>query len=240
MLEVSQIPALHDNYIYYLNDTETSETAIIDPAEAEPVITFLNQRNSKLTYILNTHHHWDHTAGNLEIKRATGCRIVGFSEDAHRLPGIDIKLKDGDTFRLGKSTAKVIFIPGHTLGHIAYYFASGKALFCGDTLFSLGCGKLFEGTATQMFTSLSRLKSLPDDTLVYCAHEYTQVNAEWALSVDPNNTALKSRVEQVEKLRRENKSTVPSRLGEEKSCNPFLIADTEARFAELRAKKDEF
>ena len=240
MLEVAQIPALHDNYIYYLRDSETNETAIIDPSEAEPVLAFLNRRNSKLTYILNTHHHWDHTAGNLEIKRATGCRVAGFEGDANRLPGIDRKLKDGEIFHLGKAAARILFIPGHTLGHIAYYFESAKALFCGDTLFSLGCGKLFEGTAAQMFQSLGKMKSLSDDTLVYCAHEYTLANAEWALTVDSNNADLRSRAAQVEKLRRENKPTIPSRLGEEKRCNPFLLADTERRFAELRAQKDVF
>jgi hydroxyacylglutathione hydrolase len=240
VLEVIQIPALTDNYIYFLCDTDSSETAIIDPSEAGPVLSFLKTRPQKLTYILNTHHHWDHTGGNLEIKNSTGCQIVGYSIDAHRIPGIDIELKDEDIFRLGSSEARVLFIPGHTVGHIAYYFKDAGSLFCGDTLFSLGCGKLFEGTPAQMFASLNRLKELPDETLVYCGHEYTLANAAFAKTVDPKNSALQKRSDQVKKLRDSQRSTVPSRMGEEKLCNPFLKAKTESRFAELRKLKDLF
>jgi hydroxyacylglutathione hydrolase len=238
MLEITQIPALTDNYIYLLRDQESGETAVVDPSEATPVLTAL--KGEKLNYILNTHHHWDHTGGNLQLQKATGAMVVGFEGDAHRIPGIDRPLKDGQSFSLGQSTAKILFIPGHTLGHIAYHFARDLAVFCGDTLFSLGCGRLFEGTPAQMFHSLARLKNLADDTRVYCGHEYTVANAKFALTIDPKNDALRKRQKEAETLRAQKLPTVPSLLIDEKACNPFLRAATEAEFARLRKLKDDF
>lgn len=240
MLEIKQIPVLTDNYVYLLKDSDTGKVAAVDPSEAEPVLKTLRDEGWKLDYILNTHHHWDHVGGNLTLKEKTKCEIVGWGTDAVRIPGITIQLKPGAVFQLGKSEAEILFIPGHTHGHIAFWFEKDKALFCGDTLFSLGCGRLFEGTAQEMFTSLNLLKALPDDTLVYCAHEYTLPNGLFALSVDGENAKLIKKVLSVMELRASGKTTVPSLLGEEKVCNPFLTAPNERRFAEIRSLKDHW
>lgn len=251
-LTVVQIPVLRDNYVYLLHDEATGATAAVDPSVAPPVLVALAERGWTLTHILATHHHWDHTGGNLELKAETGCTVVGFAADSSRIPGIDVRLDDGETFALGASVARVIAVPGHTLGHIAYWFPDAGYLFCGDTLFSLGCGRLFEGTAAMMWHSLGRLRALPDDTLVCCAHEYTLANAAFALTIDPDNAALQARAAEVRALRAAGQPTVPSRLGDEKAANPFLRADapTFARlanggdavavFAEIRRRKDIF
>lgn len=253
-LQVHQIPVLGDNYVYLAHDPESGACAAVDPAVAKPVLLALDHLGWRLTHILNTHHHGDHVGGNLELKRATGCTIVGNSNDAGRIPGIDVRVRDGDDFSLGSETARVLDVSGHTRGHIAYWFENSRALFCGDTLFSLGCGRLFEGTPEQMWTSLSKLRALPDDTRVYCAHEYTLSNAAFALTVDPDNPALRRRAEEIRTLRKENKPTVPSLMGEERAANPFLRADAEdlkraaglvghdtvATFAEIRRRKDNF
>jgi hydroxyacylglutathione hydrolase len=250
-LLVTQLPALQDNYIYFLKDEATGKTAIVDPGEAGPVLGHLG--DAKLDYILCTHHHGDHVGGVDELREATGAKVVGYSGDAHRLPSPEITVEDGGTFRLGESVAKVFFIPGHTLGHVAFWFESARALFCGDTLFSLGCGRLFEGSASQMWASLSRLRSLPEATRVFCAHEYTQANAAFAVAVDPKNEALARRAARVTELRAEGRPTVPSILGEERLTNPFLRADDPdlqravgglgdpvATFAKIRERKDNF
>jgi hydroxyacylglutathione hydrolase len=251
-LTIVQIPVLRDNYVYLLHDEAQQATAAVDPAVAEPVLRELRKRRWALTHILNTHHHGDHVGGNLALKAATGCSIVGFGDDAHRIPGIDRRVDIGDRVDIGRARAEVIAVPGHTLGHIAFWFADEEALFCGDTLFSLGCGRLFEGSATMMWESLKRLRALPDATRVYCAHEYTEANAAFALTVDPHNAALRARATEVRELRRQGRPTVPSRLGEEKKANPFLRADDPifaplagggdaARvFAEIRRRKDVF
>ena len=253
-LEIEQIPVLRDNYIYLLHDPDSHTTAVVDPALAEPVQARLEARGWSLDFILNTHHHDDHTGGNQILKYATGCRIVGAASDADRLPGLDIALKDGDTLAIGGNSARIIATPGHTSGHLCYWFADEAALFCGDTLFSLGCGRLFEGTALQMWQSLSRLRALPDHTRIYCAHEYTQSNAAFARSVDGANAALSARIAQVDAARAHHHPTVPSLLSQEKATNPFLRADDPALqraiglagadpaeiFADLRRRKDVF
>jgi hydroxyacylglutathione hydrolase len=253
-LEIVQVPVLQDNYVYLAHERESGATAVIDPAVADPVLAAARQRHWRITHILNTHNHGDHVGGNLAIQEATGCRIVGFGPDRARIPGITETVEDGDRVKLGEAVAEVIFVPGHTRGHIAYWFAQDKALFCGDTLFALGCGRLFEGTPQQMWPSLERLRRLPDDTRVYCAHEYTLANARFAETIERDNRALAERKRRVEALRQQDQPTVPSLMGEEKATNPFLRADqaTVARavglpdadpvavFAEVRRRKDSF
>jgi hydroxyacylglutathione hydrolase len=254
LLQVHQIAVLGDNYVYLARDAETGDCAAVDPAVAGAVLRELDRLGWRLTHIFNTHHHHDHVGGNLELKRATGCTVVGSAEDAGRIPGIDVAVREGEQVTLGSHRARVIEVSGHTLGHIAYWFADAGVLFCGDTLFSLGCGRLFEGTAAQMWGSLEKLRALPDETLVYCAHEYTRSNAAFAVTVDPDNPALRRRVEQVRTLRAAGSPTVPSTMGEERAANPFLRADDAnlqralglsgespaVVFAEVRRRKDRF
>ncbi|CAA9889253.1 Hydroxyacylglutathione hydrolase [Candidatus Methylobacter favarea] len=254
MLEIIPLPVLTDNYIYLLNEPVSNETAVVDPALAQPVLDILDKKNWKLTYILNTHHHWDHVGGNLELKQKTGCKIIAAESDRDRIPGIDIGLKEDDVMVIGKQSAQIISTPGHTSGHIVYYFAEDNSLFCGDTLFVMGCGRLFEGTAGQMWNSLQKLKALPPSTRLYCTHEYTLANGRFALSVEPYNLALQKRMIDVRQLRAENKPTVPSTIEQERATNPFFRADSLTIqknlnmqsqphvqvFAELRKRKDSF
>ncbi|MBC8268758.1 MAG: hydroxyacylglutathione hydrolase [Rhodospirillaceae bacterium] len=253
-LTIEQIPVLGDNFIYLVHDSESGETAAVDPAVAGPVFDTLAARGWTLSHILNTHHHDDHTGANMELKKATGCTIIGAGVDAARIPGIDVRVSEGDSVAIGHHQGKVFDVPGHTSGHIAYWFEQDQALFSGDALFSMGCGRLFEGTAEQMWTSLLKLRALPDETMVYCAHEYTSSNADFALSVEPANPDLKRRAAEVVALREQGKPTVPSNLGEEKRVNPFLRADNDdllqaagltgqdaiPAFAEIRRRKDNF
>jgi hydroxyacylglutathione hydrolase len=253
-LRIEQIPVLNDNYVYLIHEPQAGVTGAVDPAVAGPVLDRLGARGWKLDWILSTHHHADHTGGNLELKQATGCQIAGAKVDAARIPGMDLGLAEDDRFRLGDAEAVVYETPGHTSGHISYWFAQAKALFCADTLFSLGCGRLSEGTPELMWRSLSKFAALPDDAMVYCAHEYTQSNARFALSVDPDNPALRARAAEVERLRAAGQPTVPSTLGDERAANPFLRphdpairrrlgledADDAAVFAALRRRKDSF
>jgi len=253
-LDIRLIPALKDNYIYLARESSSGEVAAIDPSLSQPVFAALAATGWKLTHILNTHHHFDHTGGNLELKQATGAAIVGPRADRDRIPGIDIALSDGETWHLGAAPAKVLDIPGHTRGHIAFWFERDRALFCGDTLFAMGCGRMFEGTAPQMWASLSKLAALPDETRVYCGHEYTQANARFALTVEPDNKALQARAAEVDRLRADGRPTIPSTIGLERATNPFLRptspglmrglgivgADPVAVFAETRRRKDSF
>lgn len=253
-LEIHQVPLLRDNYAYLIREPETAATGVVDPSVAGPVFEALAEHGWTLTHILNTHHHWDHTGGNLELKAASGATVVGPAPDRDRIPGIDVAVDDGETYRFGEAEAKVTFIPGHTRGHIAFWFEESAALFCGDTLFALGCGRLFEGTPEQMWSSLCKLRALPDETRVYCGHEYTQDNARFALAVDPENAALVARAAAVDRTRAEGLPTVPSTMGEERATNPFLRADQPALgaalgldaadpvavFAETRRRKDVF
>ena len=254
MLEIQQIPVLNDNYIYLIHDAESGDTAVVDPAVAEPVLSVLKQNNWQLTAIFNTHHHSDHVGGNLALKAQTACKIIGCAADQKRIPGIDIKLSEGDTLKLGSHTIRVISCAGHTTGHIAYYIADANALFCGDTLFAIGCGRLFEGTAEQMQQSLNKFTALPANTKVYCAHEYTAANAQFALSVEPDNPDLLETIERIKELRANNQPTVPTTLEQELATNPFLRADSLdikktldmqdeselAVFTELRERKNRF
>ncbi|MEX0759348.1 MAG: hydroxyacylglutathione hydrolase [Tistlia sp.] len=253
-LDIHQIPVLSDNYVYLARCRATGMTAVVDPAVAAPVLAEAARLGWTITHILNTHHHGDHVGGNREIMAATGCTVVGPRADRARIPGISVEVDEGDVYRLGECEAKVFFVPGHTSGHIAYWFEESDALFCGDTLFALGCGRLFEGTPEQMWRSLSKLRVLPPETRVFCAHEYTQANARFALSVDAGNSALRSRAAEIDALRAEGRPTVPSTLGSERATNPFLRADDPALaealglagrdpvsvFTEVRHRKDVF
>jgi len=254
MLSIVQIPVLTDNYIYLLHDPVSGETGVVDPALAQPVLEILDKEGWRLTFILNTHHHWDHVGGNLELKQKTACKIIAGRSDWERIPGIDIGVSEGDVISLGQHSAKVISTPGHTSGHIVYHFAEDRALFCGDTLFVMGCGRLFEGTPEQMWNSLQKLKALPPSTRIYCTHEYTQTNGRFALSVEPENSQLQQKMLDVRRLRAENKSTVPSTIEEERATNPFFRTDSPSIqkvlgledqspvrvFTELRKRKDSF
>ncbi len=253
-LEIHQIPVLRDNYVYLARDPLSGACAAVDPSVSAPVLDALRSLGWTLTHILNTHHHHDHVGGNLELKGQAGCTIVGHAKDAARIPGIDVRVNEGDTFRLGEQTAQVIDVSGHTRGHIAYWFADSAVLFCGDTLFSLGCGRLFEGTPEEMWASLRKLRALPDETKAYCGHEYTESNARFALTIEPGNPDLARRAEEVRSLRAEGRPTVPSSIGLERATNPFLRADVDAlktaaglagrdavaAFAEIRRRKDAF
>ncbi len=238
--EIHQIPLWQDNYIYLLHEKQSDKTAVIDPGKAETVNNFLKAKNLKLDYILTTHHHFDHTGGNLQLKEKWRCKIYGYKEDANRIPGIDISLKEGEQVFVGQIGFKVLYVPGHTLGHIAFWNKQNQILFCGDTLFAMGCGRLFEGTPEQMYSSLNKIKKLPKDSLVYCAHEYSLNNAEFALTVEPNNLDLKKRLKKISALRKQNQATVPFYLEEELATNPFLRAKSVSEFAKIRKLKDHF
>lgn len=237
---IYQIPLWEDNYIYIFYDQREQKTAVIDPGDFEPVDHFLTKKGLKLDRILNTHHHWDHTGGNLKLKEKWNCPVYGFSGDSSRIPGITHTLKTGDSVSVGASQFEVIYTPGHTLGHIVFWNKKQKILFCGDTLFAMGCGRLFEGTAKQMFESLNKIKKLPPDTLVYCAHEYSLKNAEFALSIDPKNLNMKTRKQKFLNLRKKQKATVPFYLKEDLSTNPFLLSPTLKNFTKIRKLKDQY
>ncbi len=253
-LIVHQFPCLSDNYGYLLHDPETGATAAIDTPEVAPILKALEEKGWTLTHILNTHHHFDHAGGNLELKEKTGCTIIGPKGEAPRIPGIDIALGDGDICEFGSRKAQVLEVGGHTLGHIAYYFPQDGIAFVGDALFALGCGRIFDGTAEQMWGSLQKLMGLPDETVVYCAHEYTQANARFAATIEPANEALQARIKEIDAKRAEGKPTVPTTIGLEKATNPFLRPMSEEVqktlnlvgaplvdvFAETRARKDSF
>ncbi|MDP3740607.1 MAG: hydroxyacylglutathione hydrolase [Hyphomonadaceae bacterium] len=250
---VHMFPCLKDNYGFLLHDPDSGETACIDTPEADRILAEADAKGWKITQIWNTHWHPDHAGGNAAIKAATGCSITGPRGEAAKIPTLERQVVEGDTVKLGSVTARVLDTPGHTAGHIVYHLPEHSIAFVGDTLFALGCGRLFEGTAQQMWTSLGKLRALPDDTTVYCAHEYTQANANFALSVDGENPALRSYADEVAAKRAKNIPTVPTTMGKEKKANPFLRADDPklqafvghpgdivATFAEVRERKNRF
>ena len=224
-MNVDIIPCLNDNYSYLIKDDQTNTVAIIDPSEFGPCDKKINEKYKKLDFILNTHHHFDHIGGNAKLKTKYGSKILGFEKDKKRIPEIDILLKDGQELKIGNLHFKIIFIPGHTLGHIAFYFEKEKVIFTGDTLFSLGCGKVFEGTYKQMFDSLNIIKNLPGDTEIYCGHEYTKSNLGFCLKFNPNNNYLKNKKKDIEEKIREKKPTIPSTVIDEIQTNIFLRYD---------------
>jgi hydroxyacylglutathione hydrolase len=239
-LEIVRIPVLSDNYVWMVHDAVTSETMVVDPAVAAPVLAEADRRGWKITQIWNTHWHPDHTGGNAEIKAATGCTITGPAAEAARIPTLDVLVGEGDVVRLGDVEATVIEVPAHTAGHIAFSLPTEKIVFVGDTLFAMGCGRLFEGTAAQMFDNMARLGALPDDTAVYCAHEYTQSNGRYALVAEPENAQIIARMVEVDKLRLKGEATVPTTIKIERATNPFMRASSVAQLAERRAAKDGF
>ncbi len=238
MITAQAIPVLSDNYTWLLRDVGGGAVAIVDPGEAAPVIAAIEAAGGRLDAIWLTHHHGDHVAGTDEVRARFGARVVGAAADAHRLPKLDQAVVEGDIVTLGDSTARVLETPGHTRGHIA--FVADGALLCGDTLFSLGCGRLLEGSPAEMFASLRKFAALPPDTMVYCGHEYTESNARFALHATPDNAALRTFAEGVRQKRAAGKATVPSRLEDELAANPFLRAPDVATLADLRARKDKF
>ncbi|CAM8887301.1 unnamed protein product [Rhodiola kirilowii] len=221
-LQIELVPCLNDKYAYLLHDVGTGTVGIVDPAEALPVIDALSRSDRNLTYILNTHHHYDCTGGNMELKARYGAKVIGSGTNSDKIPGIDIALKDGDRWMFAGHEVIVLETPGHTQGYISFYFTGAGAIFTGDTLFSLSCGKLFEGTPEQMSSSLQKIISLPEDTSIYCGHEYTLSNSKFALSIEPRNEKLRSYASRVAHLRKKGLPSVPSTIKVEKACNPFL------------------
>lgn len=237
-LEIVRIAVLSDNYVWLVHEPESGETMVIDPAVAAPVLVEAELRGWKVTQIWNTHWHPDHTGGNAEIKEATGCTITGPAAEAARIPTLDVQVKEADVVRLGTVEAQVIDVPAHTAGHIAYHFPTEDVAFVGDTLFAMGCGRLFEGTAEQMYSNMRKLEALGDDTLIYCAHEYTLSNGRFALTVEPSNIDLIERVNDVTAMRERGEATVPTSIALERATNPFMRAASVAELAERRAAKD--
>ena len=238
-MQIIPIPCLTDNYAYIINDVNSQIVGVVDPSEAPPVIAFLKKKNLKLNYILNTHHHFDHIGGNVELKKKYNAKVVGFDGDKHRIPGIDITLKDNEKWNFGNSLVKILHIPGHTLGHICFFFENEKIAFTGDTLFSLGCGRIFEGDHKQMLASLNKIKELPQDTKIYCGHEYTYKNAEFCMKYDKDNINLKKKFEIIKKLRSKNLPTVPTSLKDELNSNIFLRCNQNELKIKLNMKNQE-
>ena len=239
-MRIEIIKCLQDNYSYLIIDKNNLKACVVDPSEAGPIINFVEKKKLKLVYILNTHHHYDHVGGNLELKRKYNSKVIGFKEDKKRIPGIDILVEDNQIWNEDNFEAKIYHVPGHTSGHIAFHFFKEKKLFIGDTLFSLGCGRIFEGTNEEMFNSLNRIKKIPDDTEIYCGHEYTLQNSKFCLTHDSTNLNLKNKILEIERKLKNGLPTIPTFLKDELKCNIFLKAKDVKSFSKLRDLKDNF
>ena len=238
MLQVVPVPAFSDNYIWLVHDPDSGETAVVDPGEAAPVLAEAERRGWAIGQVWNTHKHWDHVNGNPEVKAATGCTVSGPAKGD--IAGLDVPLGEGDEIRIGEHRGRVIAIPGHTLEHIALIFDDARIAFVGDTLFAMGCGRVFEGTPQQMHDSLQRIAALPGDTALYCGHEYTLSNARFAAHAEPGNAEIAQRLALVERMRAEGQVTLPTSVADELATNPFVRASDWQEFARLRADKDSF
>ncbi len=239
-MRVEIIPCLQDNYSYLIIDESNKIASVVDPSEAKPIINFIEKENIDLKYILNTHHHFDHIGGNKDLKKKYNSVVIGYKDDASRIPGIDILLKNNQIWKADNFEAKIMHIPGHTTGHISFHFFKEKLIFTGDTLFSLGCGKIFEGTYQDMFDSLNQIKKLPQDTKIYCGHEYTLQNSKFCIKHDPENLNLKNKIVEIKKKLENNIPTIPSTIKDENECNIFLRAKDVESFTKLRDLKDNF
>ena len=239
-MRIEIIKCLQDNYSYLIIDKNNLKACVVDPSEASPIINFVEKKKLKLKYILNTHHHYDHVGGNLELKRKYNSKVIGFKEDKKRIPGIDTLVEDNQIWNEDNFEAKIYHVPGHTSGHIAFHFFKEKKLFIGDTLFSLGCGRIFEGTNEEMFNSLNKIKRIPDDTEIYCGHEYTLQNSKFCLAHDSTNLNLKNKILEIEKRLKNGLPTIPTFLKDELKCNIFLKAKDVKSFSKLRDLKDNF
>ena len=239
-MKIKIIPCLKDNYSYLIIDENNNSACVIDPGESTPIIKFIESNNIKLKYILNTHHHFDHIGGNKELKNKFGSIVLGFEDDLNRIPEIDVPLKDNQIWKAENFVSKIIHTPGHTSGHICFHFFNEKLVFTGDTLFSLGCGRIFEGTYEEMFNSLNKIKSLPEETKVYCGHEYTFNNLKFCVSYDSKNLNLKKKSNDIKKKNSNGLPTIPSTIREELDCNIFLRTNDLRSFTKLRDLKDNF
>ncbi len=239
-MKIEIIKCLKDNYAYLIIDEKNRDACVVDPSEAKPIISFIENKKIKLKYILNTHHHYDHVGGNLELKEKYNCKVIGFIGDKDRIPEIDILVKDNQIWKEDNFETKIYHIPGHTTGHIAYYFFKEKKIFTGDTLFSLGCGRIFEGTYEQMFNSLNKIKELPQETEIYCGHEYTLQNSIFCLANDSKNLKLKEKIIKIKKKIKNDLPTVPTVLRDEIECNIFLKVKDIKSFSKLRDLKDNY
>ena len=239
-MKIEIIKCLQDNYSYLIIDETNKDACVVDPGEALPIINFVEKNNINLKFILNTHHHYDHVGGNIELKKKYSSNIVGFSGDKNRIPEIDTLIKDEEIWKSNNFEAKIYHIPGHTNGHIAFHFFKEKKIFTGDTLFSLGCGRIFEGTHEQMFKSLNKIKKLPKDTEIYCGHEYTLQNSNFCIANDTNNLQLKNMITKIKEKIYNGLPTIPTTLENEIKCNIFLKAKDVESFSKLRDLKDNF
>lgn len=238
MLEIVAVPAFSDNYLWLVHDSDSGDAAVVDPGDAAPVLAEAGRRGWSISQVWNTHWHPDHTGGNLEVKEATGATVSGPA--GGKIAGLDVELREGDEIKLGEHVGRVVEVPGHTLDHIALIFDEERVAFVGDTIFAMGCGRLFEGTPEQMFESLQRLTSLDEETKLYCAHEYTLANARFAAHAEPDNAAIAQRLAKVEEMRSSGEITVPTTVALERSTNPFVRSCDSQEFARLRKEKDSF
>ena len=239
-MKIQIIPCLQDNYSYLIIDEKNNIACVVDPSEADPIIEYLENTQIKLKFILNTHHHYDHVGGNQRLKEKYGASVIGYKGDKERIPGIDILVNDQETWIHKNFEAKIIHIPGHTLGHICFYFYKDESIFTGDTLFSLGCGRIFEGTYAQMFNSLMKLKKLPTNTKVFCGHEYTLQNSKFCIVHNDDNKNLKTKINDIKIKLKAGLSTIPSTIKDELECNIFLRSNNIETFSKLRDLKDNF